>query len=41
LGIEAEFEGEMSFKQNKMRVIELDTVYSNPLKLIVNEEKKK
>ncbi|MFV8335258.1 hypothetical protein ACNQF7_04130 [Flavobacterium sp. RSP29] len=41
LGTEGEFEGEMSFKQNKIRVIEFDTDYINSLKLIVDEEKKK
>lgn len=41
LGTEGEFEGEMSFKPNKIRVIEFDTDYINSLKLIVNEEKKK
>jgi hypothetical protein len=41
LGSEGEFEGEMSFKPNKIRVIEFDTDYINSLKLIVNEEKKK
>ena len=29
----------MSFKPNKIRVIEFDTDYINSLKLIVNEEK--
>ena len=41
LGTEGEFDGEMSFKQNKIRVIEFDTDYINSLKLIVDEEKKK
>ena len=41
LGTEGEFEGEMSFKQYKIRVIEFDTDYINSLKLIVDEEKKK
>ncbi|MDI5950705.1 hypothetical protein QLS91_14070 [Flavobacterium sp. LB2P84] len=41
LGTEGKFEGEMSFKQNKIRVIEFDTDYINSLKLIVDEEKKK
>jgi hypothetical protein len=41
LGTEGEFEGEMSFKQNKIRVIEFDTDYINSLKLVVDEEKKK
>jgi hypothetical protein len=41
LGTEGEFEGEMSFKQNKIRAIEFDTDYINSLKLIVNQEKKK
>jgi hypothetical protein len=35
------FEGEMSFKPNKIRVIEFDTDYINSLKLIVDEEDKK
>jgi hypothetical protein len=39
LGTEGKFEGEMSFKQNKIRVIEFDTDYINSLKLIVDEEK--
>ncbi|MFV5690369.1 hypothetical protein ACM55M_17300 [Flavobacterium sp. ZT3R25] len=38
-GTEGKFEGEMSFKQNKIRVIEFDTDYINSLKLIVDEEK--
>ncbi|MFV8378253.1 hypothetical protein [Flavobacterium sp. LB3R33] len=41
LGTEGKFDGEMSFKQNKIRVIEFDTDYINSLKLIVDEEKKK
>jgi hypothetical protein len=41
LGTEGEFEGEMSFKHNKIRVIEFDTDYINSLKLIVDAEKKK
>jgi hypothetical protein len=41
LGTEGEFEGEMSFKLNKIRVLEFDTDYINSLKLIVDEEKKK
>ena len=41
LGTEGKFEGEMSFKQNKIRVIEFDTDYINSLKLIVDEEKNK
>lgn len=41
LGTEGQFEGEMSFKPNKIRVIEFDTDYINSLKLIVNEERKK
>lgn len=41
LGPEGKFEGEMSFKQNKIRVIEFDTDYINSLKLIVQEENKK
>jgi hypothetical protein len=40
LGDEGIFEGEMSFKPNKIRVIEFDTDYINSLKLIVDEEKK-
>ena len=39
LGTEGEFEGEMSFKPNKIRVIEFDTDYINSLKLIVDQEK--
>jgi len=41
LGTEGQFEGEMSFKQKKIRVIEFDTDYINSLKLIVKEEQKK
>ena len=41
LGTEGKFEGEMSFKLNKIRVIEFDTDYINSLKLIVDEENKK
>ena len=41
LGTEGQFEGEMSFKPNKIRVIEFDTDYINSLKLIVDEERKK
>jgi hypothetical protein len=41
LGPEGKFEGEMTFKQDKIRVIEFDTDYINSLKLIVDEEKKK
>ena len=41
LGTEGKFEGEMSFKPNKIRVIEFDTDYTNSLKLIVDEENKK
>jgi hypothetical protein len=41
LGPEGKFEGEMSFKPNKIRVIEFDTDYINSLKLIVEEENKK
>ena len=39
LGPEGKFEGEMSFKQNKIRAIEFDTDYINSLKLIIEEEK--
>ncbi len=39
LGTEGQFEGEMSFKPNKIRVIEFDTDYINSLKLIVDQEK--
>ncbi|SHN13546.1 hypothetical protein [Flavobacterium xinjiangense] len=39
LGTEGQFEGEMSFKPNKIRVIEFDTDYINSLKLIVEDEK--
>lgn len=41
LGSEGEFEGEMSFKPSKIRVIEFDTDYINSLKLFVEEDKKK
>lgn len=41
LGADGKFEGEMSFKPKKIRVIEFDTDYINSLKLIVSEEKKK
>jgi hypothetical protein len=41
LGTEGQFEGEMSFKPSKIRVIEFDTDYINSLKLIVEEEKPK
>ncbi|MBF4471530.1 hypothetical protein [Flavobacterium sp. HJJ] len=41
MGTEGEFEGEMSFKLNKIRVIEFDTDYINSLKLVVDQEKKK
>jgi hypothetical protein len=39
MGTEGEFEGEMSFKLDKIRVIEFDTDYINSLKLIVVKEK--
>ena len=39
LGTEGQFEGEMSFKPNKIRVIEFDRDYINSLKLIVDQEK--
>lgn len=38
MGTEGEFEGEMSFKLDKIRVIEFDTDYINSLKLIVNKD---
>lgn len=41
LGTEGQFDGEMSFKPKKIRVIEFDTDYINSLKLIVDEDKKK
>lgn len=41
LGTEGKFDGEMSFKLNKIRVIEFDTDYINSLKLIIEAEKKK
>jgi len=40
LGPEGEFEGVMSFKNSKIRVIEFDTDYINSLKLIVEENSK-
>ena len=40
LGTEGQFDGEMSFKPNKIRVIEFDTDYINSLKLIVDEDNK-
>ena len=40
LGTEGQFDGEMSFKPKKIRVIEFDTDYINSLKLIVDEDKK-
>ncbi|PJJ08086.1 hypothetical protein CLU83_1320 [Flavobacterium sp. 1] len=39
MGTEGEFDGEMSFKLDKIRVIEFDTDYINSLKLIVAKEK--
>jgi hypothetical protein len=41
LGTEGKFDGEMSFKLSKIRVIEFDTDYINSLKLVINEEEKK
>ena len=41
LSPEGVFEGEMSFKLSKIRVIEFDTDYINSLKLIVEEERNK
>ena len=41
LGAEGKFDGEMSFKLSKIRVIEFDTDYINSLKLVINEEKNK
>jgi hypothetical protein len=41
LGAEGTFDGEMSFKLNKVRVIEFDTDYINYLKLVIAEEMKK
>ncbi|PKB18110.1 hypothetical protein [Flavobacterium sp. 5] len=41
LGTEGKFDGEMSFKLNKIRAIEFDTDYINSLKLIIEDEKKK
>nr|WP_315200043.1 hypothetical protein [uncultured Flavobacterium sp.] len=38
MGTEGEFDGEMSFKLDKIRVIEFDTDYINSLKLVVNEK---
>ena len=39
MGTEGEFDGEMSFKLDKIRVIEFDTDYINSLKLIIAKEK--
>jgi hypothetical protein len=39
MGTEGEFDGEMSFKLDKIRVIEFDTDYINSLKLIVAKER--
>ncbi len=39
LGTEGEFDGEMSFKLDKIRVIEFDTDYINSLKLVVEQKK--
>jgi hypothetical protein len=39
MGTEGEFDGEMSFRLDKIRVIEFDTDYINSLKLIVAKEK--
>ncbi len=41
LSTEGQFDGEMGFKLEKVRVIEFDTDYINSLKLIVAEDKKK
>lgn len=41
LGTEGKFDGEMSFKLDKIRVIEFDTDYINSLKLIIQDENKK
>lgn len=41
LGSEGDFEGEMAFNLEKIRIIEFDTDYINSLKLIVSENKKK
>lgn len=41
LDTEGQFEGEMPFKLNKIRVIEFDTDYINSLKLIVEDDAKK
>ena len=38
LGPNGKYEGEMSFKPNKIRVIEFDTDYINSLKLVALEE---
>lgn len=40
LGTEGKFDGEISFKPNKVRVIEFDTDYINSLKLVVDEDRK-
>lgn len=39
MGTEGEFDGEMSFRLDKIRVIEFDTDYINSLKLIAAKEK--
>jgi hypothetical protein len=41
MGSEGEFDGEMSFKLDKIRVIEFDTDYINSLKLLVARGKQK
>lgn len=41
LGIDGKFDGEINFKNSKIRVIEFDTDYINSLKLIVEDDKKK
>ncbi|WP_348825060.1 hypothetical protein [Flavobacterium aestuarii] len=41
MGTEGDFEGEMSFKLHKIRVIEFDTDYINSLKLVVYQGNKK
>jgi hypothetical protein len=41
LGADGKFDGEMSFKPDKIRVIEFDTDYINSLKLIIAAENKK
>ncbi|MCL9806886.1 hypothetical protein NAT51_15225 [Flavobacterium amniphilum] len=41
LGTEGQFEGEMNFNLNKIRVIEFDTDYINSLKLVIQENTKK